>query len=92
MQINSLNSNNRQNNSNAKKYILIGIIISVALLVILLVISVLYSGMKPKQLQLIVNGNSIDFANDTFFMENGKIYVSLKDIANLIDYKYFTKN
>ena len=89
MQINSLNSNNRQNNSNAKKYILIGIIISVALLVILLVITVLYSGMKPKQLQLIVNGNSIDFANDTFFMENGKIYVSLRDIANLIDYKYY---
>ena len=81
MQISSLNSNNRQNNSNAKKYILIGLIISVVLLLIVLVISVLYSSMKPKNLQLVVNGNSMNFAKDTFFMENDKIYVSLKDIA-----------
>lgn len=89
MQISSLNSNNRQNNSNAKKYILIGLIISVVLLLIVLVISVLYSSMKPKNLQLVVNGNSMNFAKDTFFMENDKIYVSLKDIANLIDYRYY---
>lgn len=89
MQISSLSSNNKPSNSNAKKYILIGLIISVALLLIVLVLSVLYSGMKPKNLKLVVNGNSINFSQDTFLMENNKIYVSLKDIANVIDYRYY---
>ncbi len=89
MQINNLGSNNKQSSSNAKKYILIGLIISVVLLLILLVVSVLYSSMAPKNLQLLVNGNGMNFTQDTFLMENGKIYVSLKDIANLIDYRYY---
>lgn len=88
MQISSLSSNNKQNSSNTKKYVLIGLIASVILLILVLIMLTLFSGMTPQTLTLAVNGQTVEFAQDTFIFEDNKIYVSLRDVSNLIEYRY----
>lgn len=89
MQISSLKSNNQSKNSNTKRYILIGLIASVVLLILLLIMLVLFSNMTPQNLTLAVNGQTVGFAQDTFIFEDNKIYVSLRDVSNLIEYRYY---
>lgn len=89
MQIGSLNSNKDNKNSKTKKYVLIGLIVSVVLLFLILILLVLFSGMKPQNLTLSIDGQSKEFAQDTFVFEEEKVYVSLKDIANLVGYRYY---
>ena len=88
MQISSLNAN-AQKKSNAKKYVLIGLIISVVLLLLLLVLLVLYSNMIPQKMILTIDGQSQNYTEDMFVFEDNNIYISLKDIANLIGYRYY---
>lgn len=93
MQISSLGTNPEPEQSNLKKYILIALIVSVVLFLVVLICVVIFSGMKPKTLTLVVDGNAIDMgkiSSDTFlFDENNNIYVSLSDIANEIGYRYY---
>ncbi len=91
MQISSLGTNNHEpEKTNLKKYVLIALIASVVLLVIVLICIVLFSNMKPKTLTLLVDGQAKEFSQDTFIIDNNNnIYVSLKDIASLIGYRYY---
>lgn len=88
MQIDNLKKD-VQKNSNLKKYILIGLILAVTLLIILLVVVVLYSSMKPKPLTVFIDGSAANYTQDTFIFNEDKVYVSLKDIAGLIGYRYY---
>ena len=88
MQISSLNSNTSKK-SNAKKYVLIGLILALVLLLMLLILLVLYSNMTPQKMTLTIDGQSQNYAEDMFVFEDNNIYISLKDIANLIGYRYY---
>lgn len=89
MQIGGLNSNNGPKTSKTKKYVLIGLIVSVVLLLIIMVLLVLFSSMKPQNLTLTIDGETKNFSQDTFVFEDEIVYVSLKDIANLVGYRYY---
>ena len=91
MQISSIGKKANQPTSNAKKYVLIGLIISVILLIILFVLLILVQSIKPAPaLTLNVDGEAKQFATDTFkFTQDNEIYVSLKDVASLIGYRYY---
>ena len=78
-----------------KKSKKIMIIISV-IIVILFLISIGLFGtiyyLKSQQFKFIVNGTVISnnaMSDDLFIFENDKVYVSLRDISELIDYKYY---
>lgn len=91
MQISSIGKKVEQPKSKAKKYVLIGLIISAILLFVLLILLVLLQTMKPAPaLTLNVDGEEKQFNADTFkFTNDSKIYISLKDVASLIGYRYY---
>ena len=89
MQIGNLNASKDNKNSKTKKYVLIGLIVSVVLLFLILTLLIVFSSMKPQKLMLSIDGQTKEFAQDTFVFEEEKVYVSLKDIANLVGYRYY---
>lgn len=91
MQINDIGIKKEQTKtkSKAKKYVLIGLIVSAVLLLLLLILLVLISTMTPKNLTLTVDGTVKTFESDVFIKENNTLYVSLRDIANLVGYRYY---
>lgn len=89
MQIDSLSNQTEQNKSHAKKFVLIGLILSLILLLILLILLIVYVNNIPHNLTLVIDGQAKEYTEDTFIFEDNKIYVSLKDIANSIGYRYY---
>ena len=92
MLISSIGKNDNQKPSNARKYVLMGLIGSGVLLVIVIVLLLVFSMMKgnePKPLTVNVNGELKEYSEDTFKFTENAIYVSLKDIAGLIGYRYY---
>lgn len=87
MQISSLNSKKEQK-SKARMYILIALVISVVLLLVLLMLLVMLGSATPKKLTLSIDGTETQYAQGTFMIENDNVYVSLKDIASLVGYRY----
>lgn len=87
MQISNLNSKKEQK-SKARMYILIALVVAVVLLLVLLVLLVMFSSATPKKLTLSIDGKETQFAQGTFIIENETVYVSLKDIASLVGYRY----
>lgn len=70
--------------------------IIIIIIVLLLIISVALFGaiyyLKSKEFKFYLDGKVIsttNIASDLFVYENDKVYVSLKDIAEMIDYKYY---
>lgn len=68
----------------------------IILIVLLLIISIaLFGGiyyLKAKEFKFIVNGKSISstgMESDLFVFEGDTVYISLRDIATIIDYKYY---
>lgn len=81
---------NEQEQDKKTKKIMIGITI---LLVILLIISIalfitIYY-LQGQKLKVKLDGKTIKTASDLFIFEEGKVYVSIKDIAPIINYKYY---
>lgn len=89
MQINDIGIKKEQTKSKAKKYVLIGLIVSAVLLLLLLIMLVLISTVTPKNLTLTIDGTVKTFASDVFIKEDNTLYVSLRDIANLVGYRYY---
>lgn len=89
MQISSFGQTNKTQNSKAKKYVLIGLIVAAVLLIVLLIMLVFLSNATPKTTTLSIDSQTKEYSNSTFIFDDGKIYVSLKDIANLIGYRYY---
>lgn len=70
--------------------------IIIVLIVLLLIISIgLFATiyyLKSQEFKFYINGKAISsnsIANDLFVFENDTVYVSLRDISSLIDYKYY---
>ncbi len=82
----SSNTNFNQEKIKSKK--LMKIIIIALILVFLLSMGVLGAifYLKNKELKFYMDGSKTSFQDDLFIFENGKIYVSIKDIAGKIGY------
>lgn len=87
MQINSIGKK-EEKKSNAKKYVLISLIICIVLLFLVLILVVLFNADRPRGLSLVVNGQTKEYSQDTFVFEENNIYISLKDVSKLIGYRY----
>lgn len=75
-----------------KKLMKIIIIIIVLLLVVSIALFATIYYLQSKQFKFKINEKSVSIAsmaNDLFIFENDKVYVSLKDISELIQYKYY---
>lgn len=92
MQISSIGKQKKEEPSKARKYVLIGIIISAILLVLVFVLLMVYGLMKknaPKALTLNIDGEQKTFTEGTFIFSGDNLYISLKDIAGAIGYRYY---
>lgn len=72
------------------KKIMKGITITIVLLLVIsigLFFTIYY--LQGKELKFTVNNKSAKISQDLFIFENDKLYISLKDISELIDYKYY---
>ena len=66
---------------------IIGALIVITFIILLVIIVAIASVQTESKLSLLVNGNAVNYAADTFIIsEDGKIYVSIKDIAPLVGY------
>lgn len=85
-----LGTNQRQEDLKTKKIMKI-IIIAIVLLLItsMALLGVIYY-LKSQQFRFEIDQNAVSqYSEDLFIFENDKVYVSLKDISNLIGYKYY---
>lgn len=87
-----IGTNQQEKQKKSKKLM----IIITVLIIILLIISIgLFTAiyyLKAQQFKFIIDGKTISsksISNDLFVYQNDNIYVSLKDISELIDYKYY---
>ena len=81
---------NQEQKDNKTKKIMIGLTITLVLLLIVsiaLYITIYY--LEGKQFKFELDGKTTTVASDLFVFEGDKIYVSLKDIAPIINYKYY---
>ena len=77
-----------EKNSKHKKNVMISIIACV-FAIILLVVLILYIQHKDRvTLKLYVNDTQYKIPSNFYFIENGKRYVSIKDLAELLGYEY----
>ena len=82
---------NQQNQDVKTKKIMIGISITIVLLLlvsIVLFVTIYY--LKDKQFKFYVDEKNVALTSeDLFVFENNNVYISLKDIAPLVGYKYY---
>ena len=65
------------------------IIIAIVVLVLILAAVLSYSMyLQSKQFKFLINGSNTSVPNDLFVFEDEEVYVSIKDMANLLDYEY----
>ena len=87
-----IGTNQEEKQKKSKKLM---IIITVLIIILLFVSIGLFTAiyyLKAQQFKFVIDGNTISnksMANDLFVYENDNIYVSLKDISELIGYKYY---
>lgn len=87
-----IGTNMEEKQRKSKKIMKIIIILIVLLLIISIALFATIYYLKSKQFKFTVNEKSISsnsYSSDLFIFEGDKIYVSLKDIASIIDYKYY---
>lgn len=90
MEIIGTNYEEKQKKSK-KIMIIISIIIVILFLISIGLFGTIYY-LKSQQFKFIVNGRMISnntMSDDLFIFENDNVYVSLRDISELIDYKYY---
>lgn len=80
-------SEREQRSKNMMKII---IIILVILLLISIILGITIYFLKSQQFKFVVNGKNVaEPGSDVFIYQGENIYVSIKDIAPIIDYKYY---
>lgn len=87
---NYFNQNNNQNPKNKKVLNIVIICIIIVLLITAGLIGAIYylNLMQQKALKIYVDDKKISINEDTFIIDNsGKIYVAIKDIANILGYE-----
>ena len=81
---------NKQEKNKKTKRIMIAITIVIILLLIasFVLLAVIYS-LKESQFKFYVDGNMLKTSENLFVFEGDKIYVSIRDIAPIVGYKYY---
>ena len=90
MEIIGTNQDEKQK-KNKKLMIIITVVIVILLLISIGLFGAIYY-LKAQEFKFIIDGKTISsksMSNDLFVYENDNIYVSLRDISELIDYKYY---
>ncbi len=80
------NYQSRKSSGNKTVAIVVGLIIFSIILMIGIILGILF--LKEDKLKVLVDGTKVNYGEDTFiFTENGKIYVSIRDVAPLVKYE-----
>ncbi len=84
-----IGTNAQEKNKKTKK-IMIGIIITIVLLLIasFIILGVIYY-LKQGQFKLYIDGKVSKTSDDLFIFEGDTVYVSIRDIANMVGYQYY---
>ena len=80
----------KQNNKKTKK-IMIGLGATIAILsIISVVLFIVINYLQEKKFKFIVDTKTVsNYSADTFVFEENDVYVSIKDIAPIVGYKYY---
>lgn len=84
-----IGTNQVDNNKKTKKTMLWIIIAIVILLIVSIILYITIYLLKKEQFKFVVDGQKVAAVNDLFVFEGDTIYVSLRDISSIIDYKYY---
>ncbi len=87
-----IGTNQEEKQKKSKKLMIVITILIIILLIISIGLFTAIYYLKAQQFKFVIDGKSISsksMANDLFVYENDNIYVSLRDISELIDYKYY---
>ena len=81
--------NNRPQRSKGSKLVMIALIICILLVIIIVALMIYLQMTQTPQMTLRINGNQITLQQDVIVSDsNGNRYISLKDLSDLLGYKY----
>lgn len=81
--------NNRPQRSKGSKLVMIALIICILLVIIIVALMIYLQMTQTPQMTLRINGNQITLQQDVIVSDsNGTRYISLKDLSDLLGYKY----
>ena len=87
--MNLVEPSKKVNNSKTNKIMIsIGIVIGI-LLIVCVILFVLINQMGKDKFKFTIDGKSYDVAEGLFIFNEDKVYVSIRDISDLINYTYF---
>ena len=78
------NENNKKG-STATKILIASIVL---VLIIIMVLLYFIMQLSANRFSAYIDGQAINTSNDLFIIENGKVYVSIRDMAGLLSYSY----
>ncbi len=86
--MNLIDNEEKKNKEQSTKLLKI-IIIAIVVLVLILVAVLSYSMyLQSKEFKFLINDRNTSIPSNLFIFEDGDVYVSIKDMANLLDYEY----
>lgn len=86
--MNLIDNEEKKNKEQSTKLLKI-IIIAIVVLILILVAVLSYSMyLQSKEFKFLINDRNTNMPNDLFVFEAGEVYVSIKDMANLLGYEY----
>lgn len=86
--MNLIDNEEKKNKEQSTKILKI-IIIAIVVLVLILVAVLSYSMyLQSKEFKFLINDKITSMPSNLFVFEDGEVYVSIKDMANLLDYDY----
>ena len=87
--MNLLEKNDKQEDIKTKKIMKAIIITIVVLLLISMGLFVAIYYLQGKEIRFTVDNKNVQISQDLFIFDEDKLYISLKDIAEIVGYKYY---
>lgn len=84
-----IGTNLSEKEQKSKKIMKIIIILIIILMVVSIILGVTIYFLKLQQFKFVVDGKNTAQTEGTFIIQEDKVYVSIKDIASIIGYKYY---
>lgn len=84
-----IGTNISEKEQKSKKLMKIIIILIILLMIVSIILGVTIYYLKLQQFKFVVDGKIISQAEGIFIIEENKVYVSIKDIASIVNYKYY---
>ena len=84
-----IGTNFSEKEQKSKKIMKIIIILIIMLMIVSIILGVTIYFLKLEQFKFVVDGKNTSQTEGTFIIEEDKVYVSIKDIASIIGYKYY---